>query len=223
MQNDANVETTIVGIQNNVNISDKALQKFCSSIIPEFIKDLGGVLSDQVKSWRFMNQIKLLEKTKKICEENNIPLKAVKLKFLVPLLENSSLEEDKNMQTRWAALLASAIKQTDEINPSFIDILKQLTSKEATVLDKLYVESSQKASLRERNELQFSKEKVMEIFFLTEENFDLMLDNLFRLNLCRTPASHNGTKIGNYPIMLQTKDVFEFTSLGYAFVRACIS
>lgn len=163
MENKVNVTT--IAVQNNFNISDKAL-KFVSSIVPEFIKDGVGIIADNVKSWRFQNQVKILSKTKKICEDNKIPLQAVNVKFITQLLENASLEEEENMQDRWSALLANAVKNPNEINPSFIDILRQLTSNEAIILNKLYIESSRKNNLKERNELQFSKEKIMQLFHL---------------------------------------------------------
>jgi hypothetical protein len=220
-QEEITVEVSIGIAKGKVALPTNAIEKFISAITPQFIKDTGGILSDKVRSWQLNNQIKTLQKTKEYCEKYGVPLKAVNLKFIVPLIECSSLEEDESMQKRWAALLGNAIKQSEDANPSFIDILRQLTFQEAIILDQLYLESLQKTDYKQRNTLQFSKEKVMELFKLQEEKFDLILDDLFRLNLCRTPASHNGAMVGKYPIMLQTKDFFELTSLGFAFVKAC--
>ena len=62
--------------------------------------------------------------------------------------------------------------------------------------------------IKKRKSLQFSKQKVIEMFHLSDEKADLIIENLYRLNLCQPPASHGGVAIGNYPIMLRTNDFF---------------
>jgi hypothetical protein len=221
MKNEIKSEINIVGMQNNLNLNSEAANKFVAGITPQFVKDAGGILSDTIKSWRLINQIKILHKTKELCDRHNIPLNTVNLKFLVPMIESSSLEEEETMQNRWAALLANAVKNEANANPNYIDILKQITPKEASILDGIYFESLAEVDYKKRNTLQFSKKSIMRAISLKEEEFDLILDNLFRLNLCRMTASHGGVKIGDHPIMVQTKDIFELTSLGFSFVQAC--
>ena len=53
------------------------------------------------------------------------------------------------------------------------------------------------------------------------DKFDIIADNLFRLNLLQPPASHGGVSIGRYPIVLRTYEVIQLTALGCDFVRHC--
>lgn len=225
-------ETTIVGIQNN--FGDKALANFITAITPQFIQDGVGILSDNVKSWRFQNQIKILMKSKELCEKHNIPLKMINLKFLVPLIENSSLEEDEEMQNRWAALLTNAIKDSQNANPSFINILKQLTPQEAAVLDELHAVASKIADYHVRNVLQFSKATINQKFLFSAEMMDLIIEDLFRFNLCRRLSCGGGYDHDDHRYEhalpshllqgssnLTADNFFELTLLGYTFIEAC--
>lgn len=214
-------ENNIIGIQTNVNVEVGAIEKFVAAIIPNFVKEAGGILSDQVREWRYKNQIRILGKAKKYCEQHSITPGKIDLKFLVPLIENAALEEDENMQNKWAALLANAAANNENVRPSFIDILKQLNHQEALILDALYNHASQETNYEERQIMQFSKEKVQQNFKIADKTIDVILDNLFRLNLCRPPGSHHGAKLGKYPFALQTNEIFELTPLGYTFVNAC--
>lgn len=214
-------DVEIVGIQNNIKVELTGVEKFIAVIVPEFVKDVAGILSDQCRFLRLKNQVKILEKAERYCSEHGIKPQKTNLKFLVPLIENSSLEEDESMQNMWAALLVSAITVPNDIQNGFIDILRQISAKEALILDVLYTQAAQKIDYQERGNLQFSKRKVMEAFFLDEASFDVMIDNLFRLNLCRPPGIYGGTLIGGYPVAAQTKEMFELTSLGFSFIQAC--
>lgn len=62
------------------------------------------------------------------------------LKTIVPLLQYCSLEEDQDLQERWAALLANSAhpEQAAHVQPSFPDILRQLSSLDAKFLDAIY-------------------------------------------------------------------------------------
>jgi hypothetical protein len=52
-------------------------------------------------------------------------------------LEGASIEDEEDLHTRWAALLANAAS-SDKVHPSYIEVLKQLTPAEARLLDALH-------------------------------------------------------------------------------------
>jgi hypothetical protein len=63
----------------------------------------------------------------------------VPLKTLLPLLEYASLEQEDDLQEKWAALLANASASGPIlVLPGFSDILKQLSPQEARLLDGIY-------------------------------------------------------------------------------------
>lgn len=60
-------------------------------------------------------------------------------KFLVPLLERASLEdEESGLSDWWAALLVSAAKSTGAQKPIYVDLLSKIGSDDAQFLEKLW-------------------------------------------------------------------------------------
>jgi len=204
-----------------IEASQKEVSDFFKGIIPNFVREAGGILSDTVRFWRWKNQVNIIKKVKEKIEKSGLKKHQVPLKTLLPILENGSLEEDTVLQEKWANMLANAVTMRSEVKPNYAEILKDLSPLEVAILDKLYEESNKEPDYQKRKSLQFSKQKIMEVFHLSDEKADLIIENLYRLNLCQPPASHGGVAIGNYPIMLRTNDFFEFTTFGYFFVKSC--
>jgi hypothetical protein len=121
-----------------VNMTSSAVEKgldiakdFLNKLIMPAVEETGLLFKDQVASWRFRNQIKILNKAKNICDKNNITTKAISLKLLCPYLENASLEEDDEMQEGWAALLSNLVDSEQNIeNNIFPYILSQISKEE---------------------------------------------------------------------------------------------
>lgn len=126
------------------------------------------------------------------------------------------------MQNRWASLLANAANPNREyyVRPSFAEILKELLPLEASLLDKMFDEANRNQNPN-KVEVFFDKEKICQNFGIDVEQFDVIADNLFRLNLCQPPASFGGVKIGDYPVQLRTYKIIGLTQLGYEFVKSC--
>lgn len=203
-----------------IEVSNDEIKSFFDGIIPDFVKEGGGILTDTVRLWRFQNQVRIIKKTKEIIEESNLDKQQVPLKVLYPLLESSSLEEDASMQSRWSNLLANAIVGTVNIAPNYIEILKEISSLEALVLDKVFDETEAGKKQGGKDTLQFSKQKICEYLKIPPEQGDLMIQNFFRLGLCREPGS-TGMMVGEARVALRTTEIFELTSLGFTFVKAC--
>jgi hypothetical protein len=73
--------------------------------------------------------------------------KMIPHKILFPLLEAVSLEDNEELHTMFAALLANAAspEHSDKVRPGFIAVLKQMSPEEARIL-KLIAEQSHPAS-----------------------------------------------------------------------------
>ena len=154
-------------------------------------------------------------------EENGLSKQAVPLKVLVPLIDASSLEEDDSMQARWANLLANAISGLMDIKPNHVAILKELSPVEALILDKLYDAVMVESDKTKRLQMQFSKAKIIEGLKLNEESANLLVENLFRLNLCRMPGSNGMTFGENMRVAVNTIDIFELTATGVDMIKGC--
>jgi len=116
---------------------------FLQKLIGHSVDELGLLFADNVKLWRLKNQIRNLEKVKRIVEEENITLKQVNLKVLVPYLEGVSLEEDENLQDLWANLFTNYIDSSRNLTLNvYPNILKQLSTNEVKVLNYLAAHSN---------------------------------------------------------------------------------
>ena len=112
---------------------------FLSKLIIPAIEEVGLLIRDPVMMWKFRNEVNMLNKAKAICEKNNINPKAISLKLLVRLLSNAALEEDNEMQDKWAILLSNLADSEQNIeNHVFPYILSQLSKNEFIVLESTY-------------------------------------------------------------------------------------
>jgi len=104
------------------------------------IDEVGAILADQVKVYRLKNLLKTAEKTKRILEDAGVEPQSIPSRYLLPILDTCSVEDNDDLQERWAGLLASASQEADSLSPSYIETLKQLTPKEAKHFDYLFLE-----------------------------------------------------------------------------------
>ena len=129
-----------------IDISSTVLEKsvdlakgFLDKLITPTIEETGLLLKDQVTMWKFKNQVKMLNKAKDICEKNGISPKTVSLKLLCPLLDYSAIEEDEDLQDKWAQLLANMVDSQQNIdNHVFPYLLSQISSNEFLVIESAF-------------------------------------------------------------------------------------
>lgn len=213
------LSTTGQEVSAEIEASLDGATGFLDKIVPAFVKDTGGILNDQVRQWRYLNALRIAMNVKKKIEENNYPVSHVPLKILSPLLESASLEEDKNLKEKWENLLANAVTASKQISPNYVEMLKELSSIEVSILDGLY-DFFKNSSEKEQRQMQFDKAAIAKHFNVEDSDMNLIVENLYRLNILQAPAGH-GVQIGKYSFVLRTTDIFEITSLGVAFVEAC--
>jgi hypothetical protein len=131
-----------VGI--NVNVPDDVVRganEFLQRILGP-IANAADLLSDKLRLIRFRSALKTLRIAKELAENNEIPVGQVPTKFLVPFLENCSVEdEESDLIRKWAALLVSAA-QNEKSNLNWcIRILAEIDGRQARVLDSIYSSS----------------------------------------------------------------------------------
>lgn len=103
-------------------------------------EELGQMAGDWVRVRRLRNQLAILERTRKMLSDAHIEPERVRLPVLVPLLSNATLEDNADLQQRWASLLANAATPGGDVLvlPSFVDALKSMTIAEAKFLSRIY-------------------------------------------------------------------------------------
>lgn len=137
------------------------LKEFLGALFGESIGENSQILRDKTQFRRWENAIKMADKANKIRLEKGLKMdeiRPVPLKIFVPILEEGSLEEDENLQDKWASLLAAAIGG-EIIHPKFPKILSELSPAEANILDLIYPLCVKNTDLR-RERRQIIKENI---------------------------------------------------------------
>lgn len=118
-----------------------AARSFVDKLVAPSIEELGLLLRDQVSLWRFGNQVKILNKAKALCERHDVSVKAISPKLLCPYLEHASLEDDEQLQDKWAALLMNMVDSRQNVqNHVFPYILSQLSRTEFNLVESAALE-----------------------------------------------------------------------------------
>jgi hypothetical protein len=126
------IDITSTAIEKGIDLAKDFLDKL---IMPS-VEETGLLLRDKVTLWRFRNQVKILNKSKAICEKHKISPKMISLKLLCPLLDYAGLEEDETLQDKWAILLANMVDSEQNIeNHVFPYLLSQISNSEFFLLE----------------------------------------------------------------------------------------
>lgn len=215
-----------------IELSKKAVEEIFRPY-NDLILKLAGPLFEQVgegigfagQHFRNRMALKFFGLTKKMIQEAGFDPKAVSPKLFLPILQNASLEEDEDLQSRWAALLTNAANPDTQngVLPSFPDILGQLTAFEAQFLDRVYDEIAKDEVEAERMHEQFklgppSLANLPTECHIRSETLEIasaiVLGNLDRLGLVKeSPVSEDVFDKALVP--------FRLTAFGRAFVWAC--
>lgn len=239
---------------------DKAFS-FLEKIVSPPLEELGGLMSDQVKYFRFKQQVKIILKAKEYLDQKGLEPKKVPLKTLAPLLEHCSWEEDTILQDKWASLLSSASldDKNNDRYANYVEILRQLSAIEVKMLDKGYddirhginyedslddpfdvIAYSAHFSDKLRDHFIYTL-KMSEYLNISRSDTELLIDNLFRLNLLYPYALYRSDKekipsdkskdktyakeplTGNSSLWHRDRyyDHVSFTVMGYDFVGKC--
>lgn len=106
------------------------------------ITEAVGSLGDRVRIYRQLSLLRSIKRAKDLASAEGLALKEPSLKFLVPYLEDCSLEdpEDNTLLDMWARLLVDASTSPKCEHNLFIRILRELNAPEARLFQ--YIASS---------------------------------------------------------------------------------
>jgi len=116
------------------------VKQFLQAILGEPSAEIGRYLGDFVREHRHKNLIAILQRAERRLADAGVSPQQVPPKIICPLLESGSLEEDLELQERWANLIANAAhpREQAEVLPLFGEILAGLTADQARFLDAYY-------------------------------------------------------------------------------------
>ncbi|MBL0308946.1 MAG: DUF4393 domain-containing protein [Bacteroidetes bacterium] len=200
-------------IEKSLDLAKDFLQK----LIGHSVDELGLLFADNVKLWRLKNQIRNLEKVKKIVDEEGIKLRQVNLKILVPYLDGVSLEDDEILQDLWANLFTNYIDTSKNLRVNvYPNILKQLSTNEVAILQ--YMQAN-------GNKIKFRGYNAQKEIECSSEE----LSNLLRLSLIRETLelSQYGGNVDEstgqwkWDVEEVASGDYYITDFGFEFLNAC--
>jgi len=178
----------------------KVVEKVLDPVVDLFKKvagpaaeEIGLSLRDSVHVYRAKRAYRLAEKFHQFVKERGIEPRQVNLKLLLPVLDYASVEDDEDLHTMWANLLANAADPTHyEVLPSFAEVLHQLSKPEAVFLQNFYENTvNYWKSVGKQEQFTVAICEVLSMcnndprLEVDAEAFALIVDDLLRLGLIR--------------------------------------
>lgn len=118
--------------------SAETAQGIFNKLFGPAFEEYGLMFRDNIKVRRLNNQLRNLQKIKKIVSDHNITLKQVDLKVLVPYMDHVSLEENEALQDMWANLMANYVDAAKVLATTvYPSILSQLSTEEVRIMNEL--------------------------------------------------------------------------------------
>jgi hypothetical protein len=206
------------------------------ALVGDMLRRIAGPLADEIgeslavtaRHYRIKLGVKMLLKTQRMLSEAGIAPHSVPPRLFLPILDGASVEDDEDLHSRWAALLANAASSPNSVHPSFIEILRQLTSDDARLLDKLSDSCKVKRSRRVSPWVDPITYAERERRVAEGENPEAAFDNLVLLGLIEVVYTIDSSKIkvrftqGRSSKFEGNLDSHhELTESADAFVKAC--
>jgi abortive infection alpha-like protein len=203
------------------------LSRLLEKILGEGLIHLGGSFSDWAKYFRYNNLLKLQDRVislhqKKGVEGQTIP---VPPRYALPLIESASLEDDENLQEKWAGLISNATDPNKrfQFRKIYIQILSNLEPLDAIILD--YLASQKDITNRDDdNEPLLNAENISDLLEIDKEDTVISLSNLFRLGCIidswkvtwdSMATGYQGFRINN------PESNFRLSQLGRRLINSC--
>lgn len=128
-------------IANSIDTVTKGMvdgaSAFLSRICLPAAEEFGLLLRDKISGWRSKNTIKIIDAAKTKLDLKSDDNRHAHPRLVSGILESGSWTDSAEVQDMWAGLLASSCteKGDDESNLLFINILSQITSTQAKMLN----------------------------------------------------------------------------------------
>lgn len=215
--------------ERSIEFSAK-LGGFFSRVFKEPIQEVTGMITDKLRFVRWKRLLNMSDEVGKILESRGVTeTRAVPPKLALPIFEEGSIEEDENLQYMWSHLLANAMdpKFNGELRYGFVDIIKNITGIEATILNNFYEILKKGGHIQDITKITnyiLKKEQIMQIVNIDEPTYHVNIYNLMRMQ-CIGPAIMKAASIsvGSEPMTIyKGTDAVVLTPLGVKFVEACI-
>lgn len=187
---------------------------------------IGDVIIDKLSLYRWNNALQFMDKYTEKKIQRKIEGKETPLppKFVIEILENAFNEDNNMIQDEWNNLLLNW--QDPEKNCDhkymYIDLLKNLDVNEIKLL-KIISKDSHFENMISNKNAYYDKETIQKVLNLSDESYEVMMLNLFRLGICESlKSSGNVIAIGNLQVKADAGiEKVRITRLGYNLIKSC--
>jgi hypothetical protein len=231
----SDAEEIAKAVQSVAKFGDKALETsqkiggFFARVFQEPIEEISGMVTDKLRFVRWQRLVTMSDEVNKILEDRGVKeTKAVPPKLALPILEESSLEHDPNLQHLWNHLLANAMdpRFNDELRYGFVDMIKNITGIEVAILNNFYEilkREGHAADLPNITNYHLKKEQIMEMVGIDASTYMVSIFNLMRMQCIGPAILKGGIQMGSEPVTIyKGTDAVVLTPLGVKFVEACV-
>ncbi len=203
---------------------------FVAKVLGEPIEQAVGILGDKLKYMRWERQVRLVECVEEINKKRDNLGKEIPVapKLALPIIENASLEEDDSLQDLWVKLLASSQinNRNLKVRSAFIDLIKQLESRDVEFLDEIYKGTIHELRGRSgaKTRINFTKKYFMDYLSLSEKEYENIVDNLMRIRCIKSELMvfDSMTVNGESATFDKGYDSICLTELGVNFIEVCM-
>ncbi len=221
MQEDSYKET-VKTLGKGFDLAQK-VGNFIAPLIKGSLEQGIEIFRDKLSYIRWERLNRLIQKSNDYMEELGIDeiQNPIPLKFMIPLLQGASIEEDDNLQDIWIRLLVNSVKDEGiELKRVYIDILERISPLEVKILDVIYSLSFDEYrhevllthNLPNEIKIQKYEKRQNQNISLENEDVELALVNLSRIG-CVAPARTAGGG--------ESFEEINMTLLGKKFYEAC--
>lgn len=116
------------------------IAKLLGLLLEPASREIGKALADKVRLYRWRTASRIIARADQLAKESRIRKGKVPYKFLIPFVENSSMEDENGpLPEMWARLLVNAVDQYSAKHRFFADILTNMSAEAAFVLEIMYL------------------------------------------------------------------------------------
>jgi len=229
------VEEIAKAVQGVASFGEKSLEvsekvgEFFVRVFRDPIDEVAGMVTDRLRFVRWKRLVSMSDEVTLILAARGVDeTRPVPPKIALPIFEEGSLEEDESLQKLWSQLLANAMDPSfnGELRYGFIDMIRNITADEASILNEFYGvldRDGKLANLGQLSNYSLTKEQIASIVGIDDAQYQVSIHNLMRMQCVGPAILRGGVKMGSEPLTIyKGTDAVVLTPLGVKFVEACI-
>ena len=234
MSKENNKEIDVAEVIKSVPVAIRNIEKtesaqFLARVLGETIENGVGIIGDRLKYMRFNQAVKLHQKAEKGLKAKGVESKdyrTLAAKIGIPLIENATLEENDELHTLWANLLANALDPnfSGDISIIHVSLLKEMLPMDVKILHSIYNAKQHEFQMAKLDDITFSKAKIAKYLKKDLDKIEISLLNLMRLGCIKGGnVKTEGIKFGNTSnTIYYGTEMVHLSALGFELCEAAI-